>query len=76
MIIEYENLILKILDNISIDNYEIAIKIASLPDQIKGYDVVKEKNIETTKILKEKYLNEFYGNNINIVNKFPMAASE
>ena len=55
---------------------EIAIKIASLPDQIKGYDVVKEKNIETTKILKEKYLNEFYGNNINIVNKFPMAASE
>ena len=76
LIIEYENIILKILDNISIDNYEIAIKIASLPEQIKGYDVVKEKNIETTKILKEKYLNEFYGNNINIVNKYPMAASE
>ena len=76
LIDEYENIILKILDNISEDNYEIAIKIASLPEQIKGYDVVKEKNIESTKILKEKYLNEFYGNNINIVNKFPMAVSK
>ena len=48
----------------------------SLPDQIRGYDVVKEANIDKTKALKIKYLNEFNGNHINIVNKFPIASGE
>ena len=59
--------------NINIENYEAAVKIALLPDQIKGYDVVKESNIEKTKLLKEQYFNEFYGKNIEVVNKYPKA---
>ena len=76
LIVEYEQMITKILNNINNDNYDVAIKIASLPQQIKGYDVIKELNIEKTKILEDKYFNEFNGNNINIVNKYPIAAGE
>ena len=76
LIKEYEEMIFNILDRITTVNYDIAIKLLSLPDQIRGYDVVKEANIDKTKALKIKYLNEFNGNHINIVNKFPIASGE
>ena len=76
LIHEYELMLSEILSSINIDNYDVAVKIASLPEHIKGYDVVKESSIEKSKILKEKYLNEFTGNTINIVNKYPKAAGE
>jgi len=76
LIYEYEQMILNILDKTTKDNYDIALKIASYPEEIKGYDVVKDKNIEKAKILKDKYMNEFNGNTINIVNKYPIAAGE
>ena len=33
----------------------------------------KESNIEKSKLLKEQYFNEFYGKNIEVVNKYPKA---
>ena len=73
LISEYESMLAEIETNINIENYDAAVKIALLPDHIKGYDVVKESNIEKSKLLKEQYFNEFYGKNIEVVNKYPKA---
>ena len=73
LISEYESMFTEIESNINIENYDAAVKIALLPDHIKGYDVVKESNIEKSKLLKEQYFNEFYGKNIEVVNKYPKA---
>ena len=73
LISEYESMLAEIEANINIENYDAAVKIALLPDHIKGYDVVKESNIEKSKLLKEQYFNEFYGKNIEVVNKYPKA---
>lgn len=75
LISEYEGMMSEIIAKINIDNYDAATKIASLPDHIKGYDVVKELNIEKAKLLKQQYFNELNGNNIEIVNKYKNAAS-
>ena len=73
LILDYESMLLEISNNINIKNYDVAVKIASLPDHIKGYDVVKESSIEKSKLLKDQYFNEFYGKNIEVVNKYPKA---
>jgi len=74
LIVEYEEMMSQVINKVDINNYDSAVKIASLPDHIKGYDVVKEANIEKTKLLKQQYFNEFNGTNINIVNTYPKAA--
>ena len=76
LILEYQSMLLELATAISVENYDAAVKIASLPDHIKGYDVVKESNIEKTKLLKEQYFNEFYGKNIEVVNKYPKAVGD
>ena len=76
LILDYQSMLLELVRGINIENYDAAVKIASLPDHIKGYDVVKELNIEKTKLLKEQYFNEFYGKNIEVVNKYPKAVGE
>jgi len=74
LIVEYEEMMSQVVNKVDINNYDSAVKIASLPDHIKGYDVVKEANIEKAKLLKQQYFNEFNGTNINIVNTYPKAA--
>ena len=71
---EYEEMMSEVIGKINTNNYDAAVKIASLPDHIKGYDVVKELNIEKAKLLKHQYFNELNGKNIEIVNKFPKTA--
>ena len=44
LIVDYKNCILEIGKKLSIDNYSIAVDIASTPDQIRGFGHVKEKN--------------------------------
>jgi indolepyruvate ferredoxin oxidoreductase len=76
LISEYKDMINKVLNSLNNDNYNAAIKIASLPDHIRGYDVVKEASIEKTKLLKDQYFNEFKGISIDVVNKYPKVAGE
>ena len=44
LIVDYKNCILEIGKKLSIDNYSIAVDIASTPDQIRGFGHIKEKN--------------------------------
>ena len=46
LIKDYKNCILDIGTKLSKNNYDIAVDIASVPDQIRGFGHVKEKNIK------------------------------
>jgi indolepyruvate ferredoxin oxidoreductase len=45
----YEDLIRRVLDRYDETNVAAAIDIASLPDQIRGYEHIKEKSITQVK---------------------------
>lgn len=47
---EYETIIEEIIQGLTTDNYDLAVKIASLPDKIRGYGPVKEETLIKTKI--------------------------
>ena len=43
---QYRRLVFAAADNLSADSYSQAVKLASLPDMVRGYDEVKLRNIE------------------------------
>ena len=49
LITDYEATIGGLLDSLSADNYAIAVDIASVPEQIRGYGHVKERHIADAK---------------------------
>jgi len=61
LITDYEQMIEGLLSELSPDNLEIAVELAQLPEQIRGYAHVKERNIVAVRkqqqALLEKYQN-------------------
>ena len=55
-------LIFDIGSKINKSNYETAVKIASIPDQIRGFGHVKEKNIKEAINNRTDLLNSFHEN--------------
>ena len=58
LILWYRGLIEQVLANLSPDNLTLALEIAALPDQIRGYETIKEQNIEKVKQLAAEKLTE------------------
>ena len=56
---EYRNLIEKIVSSLNLENYDEAIAIAALADQIRGYDTIKLANVETYRNDLTKALNSW-----------------
>ena len=52
LINKYKKLIHEICPKLTIDNYSLAVEIASIPDQIRGFGYIKKKNIEIAKIVR------------------------
>jgi indolepyruvate ferredoxin oxidoreductase len=46
---DYEKLVAYLVDKVNAENHEIAVELASLPEIIRGYDVVKEGFIKQAK---------------------------
>ncbi len=42
---EYEDLVARVVDGMSAGNYPIALQLLALPERIKGFGHVKEKNL-------------------------------
>ena len=61
LINKYKNLIQEICPKLTIDNYSLAVEIASTPDQIRGFGYIKEKNIEIAKRCEDKLMTAFNG---------------
>ncbi len=43
---EYRDLVERSIANLSPDNYDTAVEVAQLPDMVRGYEAIKEANIE------------------------------
>ena len=57
---QYENMIQNIiLPAMNADNFATAVKIAKIPEEIRGYDVVKDKHVHNAKIKEAQLLAEF-----------------
>lgn len=61
LISDYEALLQEICDDLSAHNYETAIELASLPEIIRGFGHVKEKNIVEAKKRWQQLLERFRG---------------
>jgi len=57
---EYESLIADLAANISQKNYQAAVKLASLPEQIRGYGHVKDRNVAAVAAERERLLQQFH----------------
>jgi len=61
LINNYKDRILEICTKLTIENYALAVEIASTPDQIRGFGYIKEKNIEIAKRCEDKLMSAFNG---------------
>ena len=59
LISDYEQLILRLLPLLNAANHPIAVQIASLPGQIRGYGHIKEANVGKARALEAKLLVDF-----------------
>jgi indolepyruvate ferredoxin oxidoreductase len=59
LIVEYEQTIEELLPALSKKNHALAVEIARIPEQIRGYDLVKQKHVETAKSQENELLKEF-----------------
>ena len=46
LISQYRELVFSAIDDLTPENYSIAVKLAELPDIIRGYDEIKLGNVE------------------------------
>ncbi len=61
LIVEYEALVRDLLPKLSRLNYDTAVKLVALPDQIRGFGHVKDKSIEQVRAAQDHLLKEFHG---------------
>lgn len=60
LIRHYEQQLLALLNQLSPANHAVAVQIAALPAQIRGFGHVKEANVEKVKVLEAQLLAEFH----------------
>ncbi|HXK22804.1 MAG TPA: indolepyruvate ferredoxin oxidoreductase family protein [Myxococcota bacterium] len=56
---EYETTIDELLGSLSAGNHELAVEIASIPEHIRGYDLVKEAHLRSAKAREAELLEKF-----------------
>jgi indolepyruvate ferredoxin oxidoreductase len=56
---EYEARVQQLLASLTRENREIAVEIAELPEQIRGFDTVKERSIEQVREKEKELLAAF-----------------
>ena len=60
LIKDFNKRIIEITSKLTIANYDLACKIASLPQKIRGFGYVKENNINASKNIEESLIAKFY----------------
>lgn len=59
LIEEYRDMILTLLPDLNSSNLDIAVKLASLPETIRGFGHIKEKNLAAAKTQQQQLLQQF-----------------
>ncbi|WP_432844092.1 indolepyruvate ferredoxin oxidoreductase family protein [Dactylosporangium sp. CA-092794] len=56
---DYQSAVDVLLDGLTADNHELAVRIATLPDLVRGYEDIKLRNVERYRSRKAELLREF-----------------
>jgi indolepyruvate ferredoxin oxidoreductase len=59
LITEYETIVDTLLEGLNRSNHPIAVEIASLPEQVRGFGHVKLRNLQTAKLREAELLVEY-----------------
>ena len=59
LIKEYETLVAEIIKDVTPENYQVAVELASLPEKIRGYGPVKQRSIVAAKAEEAALLEQF-----------------
>jgi len=59
LIADYEAIVNELVSALSSDNHALAVRIASIPEDIRGYGHVKERNLEQAKVKQTEMLSLF-----------------
>jgi len=66
LIAEYEQTIGEILGRLQLENLPTAIQLASWPEHVRGYDVVKETSVEEVRAQREELLRQMQGLKVTV----------
>jgi indolepyruvate ferredoxin oxidoreductase len=72
---EYEQLIEELLGKLNADNHAVAVQLASLPEEIRGYGAIKERNLAATRVKWTALLAQFRGQRTAQVIQMPAKAA-
>ncbi len=61
LLAEYERLVGELVAALHPDNHALAVELASLPDQIRGYGYIRKRHAEHAKRREGRLLEEFRG---------------
>ena len=56
---EYETVVGELIAGLEHDNHALAVEIASLPEQIRGYGYIKQRHVEKAKLCESELLERF-----------------
>ena len=59
LIRDYESLVMEILTTLSQKNHRIAAELASLPERIRGFGHVKDRNVVAVAAERDRLLQQF-----------------
>lgn len=74
LISDYEKLLDELMVQLDDSKYAIALELASLPEQIRGYGHIKARYLEKAELRKKQLLLQLRGEIINVVNVAEVAA--
>ena len=57
----YEAVIAEVLERLTPQNYQVAVDLASLPEHIRGYGYIKERNVKDAKVREKALLAQLRG---------------
>jgi indolepyruvate ferredoxin oxidoreductase len=75
LIAEYEALVDELLAKLDRDNHAVALQLAALPEEIRGYGHVKENNLRTARGRWTELLARFRGQQVAQVIRMPSRAA-
>jgi indolepyruvate ferredoxin oxidoreductase len=75
LIADYEALVEELLTRLASDNHSVAVQLASLPEDIRGYGHVKEQTLVTARAKWSQLLARFRGQTIAQVIRMPQKAA-
>jgi indolepyruvate ferredoxin oxidoreductase len=75
LIADYEALVDELLARLAADNHDLALKLARLPEEIRGFGHVKERNLATVRTTWAALLASYRGQQSAQVINMPVRAA-